>query len=65
MSLDSEFGSSPVSSLVVIPDGISSSHSNPLGNRAVLFLLNTKGALGTEGLVGRHFGLNMISSINK
>ena len=35
------------------PDGVASSHSNPLRHRAVLFLLNTKGALDLERLVGR------------
>ena len=36
-----------------LPDGISSPHPNPLGDRAVLFLLNTKSALSFESFVGR------------
>merc|ERR1711953_1004762 len=41
---------SPVSPLRVIPDGIASSHSNPLWNRTILFQLFSQLGLNTEVL---------------
>ena len=35
-----------------LPDGIASSHSNPLWNRTILFQLFSQLGLNTEGLMG-------------
>lgn len=51
--LNAQLGSAPVSSLGVVSDFVISSKSNPVRNRLVLLLLDSKGALGAEALVGR------------
>ena len=48
--LQAELSSSPVSSLGVVSDGVASSHSDPLRNRAVLLDLLTKRTLELETL---------------
>ena len=51
-SLQSELGSSPVSSLGVVSDSVTSSHSDPLRNRAVLLDLLAESSLKLERLNG-------------
>jgi len=51
--LDVELGASPVAALGVPVDGVASSHTDPLGNGAVLLLGLAENALGLERLVGR------------
>mmetsp|Transcript_30128 Transcript_30128/g.66732 ORF Transcript_30128/g.66732 Transcript_30128/m.66732 type:complete len:83 (+) Transcript_30128:209-457(+) len=53
-----ELGTAPVSALGVVLDGIIGTEPNPLRQGAVLPLLLGKGALGAEGLLGRHLGAN-------
>jgi hypothetical protein len=48
--LQAELGSSPVSSLGVVSDGIASSHSDPLRDRAILLNLLSENALELETL---------------
>jgi len=51
--LDVELGASPVATLGVPIDGVSSSHTDPLGNGTVLLLSLAENALGLERLIGR------------
>ncbi len=51
LSLESELGSAPVTTLRVVLDGIIRSEANPLGQRTVLPLLLGEGALRAEGLL--------------
>jgi hypothetical protein len=53
MRLDAQLGSSPVSSLGVVTDGVIRAKANPVRDRLVLLLLDGKSALGAEGLLGR------------
>ena len=48
--LQAELSSSPVSSLGVVSDSVTSSHSDPLGNRAVLLDLLSQDSLELETL---------------
>ena len=47
---------------LLLPDGIASSHSNPLWNRTILFQLFSQLGLNTEGLMGT---LQLANKINR
>ena len=51
LRLDVQLGSSPVSSLRVVTNGVTSLHANPLRNRAVLLLLFAQDFLDFKGLL--------------
>lgn len=53
-SSQTQFGSSPVSPLGIVPDFITSFHPNPLGNRTILLLFLGQESLDSESLVRRH-----------
>merc|ERR1712228_871336 len=53
-NLQSDFGSSPVTSLSVVLDLIASLESKPVGHRSVLFLLLGQNKLVSEAFVSRH-----------
>jgi hypothetical protein len=59
--LHSELSSSPVSSLRVVSDSVSRSHSDPLWNRAVLLDLLAKNTLKLERL---NSSLRKLDSVN-
>merc|ERR1719273_417457 len=50
----------PVSPLGVVTDGVSSSHSDPLGDGAVLLPFLGKLPLDPEGLQGRHCNSSLL-----
>ena len=52
--LQTQLGSSPVSSLGVVPDFIASFHSNPLRNGTILLLFLGQESLDPQSLVRRH-----------
>ena len=60
-SAETQLGSSPMSSLRVVPDFITSFHLNPLGDGTILLLLLGQESLDPESLVGRH-GEELIQS---
>ena len=51
MRLDVQFGSSPVSSLGVVANGVPGLHANPLRDRAVLLLLLAQDLLDFKRLL--------------
>ena len=53
-SAETQLGSSPMSSLRVVPDFITSFHSNPLGDGTILLLLLGQESLDPANLVRRH-----------
>ena len=53
-SAETQLGSSPMSSLRVVPDFITSFHANPLGDGTILLLLLGQESLDPESLVRRH-----------
>ena len=52
--LQTQLGSSPMSSLGVVPDFIASFHSNPLRNGTILLSFLGQESLDSESLVRRH-----------
>jgi hypothetical protein len=53
-SLQTQLGSPPVYPLRVVPDFVTSFHTNPLGNGMILLLFLGQESLDSESLVRRH-----------
>merc|ERR1712154_34774 len=64
-NLQTDLGSSPVSSLGVVLDGVTSTVSDPVWDWSILFLLFSQNELFSEFFVSRHFSVRQSKSDSK